>query len=135
MDIDDFNSLFEKVMDKISNENKNIYLIGDFNLDLLQIEEESKIEDFYNLISSNLLIPHITIPTRITAISKSLIDNIFSNNLEFQSAKSGNITVSISDHMPQFLIVPMTIKRVIKKQKIYKRDIKNMDQCKLEEIT
>ena len=100
MDIDDFNSLFEKVMVKISNENKNIYLIGDFNLDLLQIEEESKIEDFYNLISSNLLIPHITIPTRITATSKSLIDNIFSNNLEFQSAKSGNITVSISDHMP-----------------------------------
>ena len=96
-------------MDKISYENKEFYLLGDFNLDLLQIDDESKIDDFYNIISSNFLVPHITIPTRITSTSKTLIDNIFSNNLEFQSAKSGNITVSISDHMPQYLIIPKII--------------------------
>ena len=127
MDIDEFNSLFEKSMDKISYENKEFYLLGDFNLDLLQIDDESRIEDFYNIISSNFLVPHITIPTRITSTSKTLIDNIFSNNLEFQSTKSGNITVSISDHLPQFLKIPKTINRVLNKHKIYKRDIKNMD--------
>jgi len=94
MDIDEFNSLFETVMDKISTENKEFYLRGDFDLNLLQIDDENKIDDFYNIISSNLLVPHITIPTRITSTSKTLIDNIFSNNLDFSSTKSGNITVS-----------------------------------------
>ena len=128
MDIDEFNSLFEDVMDRISYENKEFYLLGDFNLDLLKIDDESKIDDFYNIISSNFLVPHITIPTRITSTSKTLIDNIFSNNFEFLNAKSGNITVSISDHMPQLLKVPKIINRVLNKQKIYKRDIKNMDK-------
>ena len=80
MDIDEYNSLFEKVMDKISYENKEFYLLGDFNLDLLQMDDDSKIDDFYNIISSNFLVPHITIPTRVTSTSKTLIDNIFSNN-------------------------------------------------------
>ena len=34
MDIDYFDSLFEEVMEKISAENKDIFLLGDFNLDL-----------------------------------------------------------------------------------------------------
>ena len=128
MDIDDFNSLFETTIEKISSENKDFYLLGDFNLDLLKIEEENKIEDFYNIISANLLVPHITIPTRITETSKTLIDNIFSNNFNFLNLKSGNITVSISDHMPQFLIVPNSVNRVCYKQKIFKRDTKNIDK-------
>ena len=131
MDIDEFNSLFEILMEKLSNENKEIYLIGDFNLDLLKIDDENKIEEFYNIISSNLLVPHITIPTRITPNSKTLIDNIFSSNLDFLRAKSGNITVTISDHMPQFLLTPKTINRVYNKQKIYKRDTKNIDRDNL----
>ncbi len=57
MDIDEYNSLFEKVMDKISYENKEFYLLGDFNLDLLQMDD-SKIDDFYSIISSNFLVPH-----------------------------------------------------------------------------
>ena len=117
MDIDDFNSIFETAIEKISNENKEFYLLGDFNLDLLKIDDDTKIEDFYNIISSNLLAPHITIPTRVTLTSKTLIDNIFSNNFDFSSLKSGNITVSISDHMPQFLIVPKSLNRICHKRK------------------
>ena len=112
MDIDEFNFLCEYLMEKFSKENKEIYLIGDFDLDLLKIDDKNEIEHFYNIISSNLLVPHITIPTRITPTSKTLIDNIFSNNLDFVRAKSGNITITISDHMPQFIIISKTINRV-----------------------
>ena len=128
MDIDEFNILFECLMEKISKENKELYLIGDFNLDLLKIDDENEIEDFYNIISSNLLVPHITIPTRITQISKTLIDNIFSNNLDFARIKSGNITITISDHMPQFIIIPKNIKRVSNKHLMFKRDTKHIDK-------
>ena len=39
-------------------------------------------------------------PTRITPNSRTLIDIIFSNKQNFVHAVSGNLTVSISDHLP-----------------------------------
>ena len=44
-------------------------------------------------------------PTRLTSHSKTLIDNSFSNVLSCE-AISGNITATISDHIPQFLFAP-----------------------------
>ena len=44
--------------------------------------------------------------TRITGEFDTLIDNIFSNNHNFSLGVSGNLPVSISDHLPQILIVP-----------------------------
>ena len=41
------------------------------------------ISTYYNLIISNLFIPRITLPTRITSHSQTLIDNIFSNDPNF----------------------------------------------------
>ena len=46
----------------------------------------------------------ITKPTRITAHSATLIDNIFTNNTTV-SSKSGLIISDISDHLPIFSIV------------------------------
>ena len=48
--------------------------------------------------------PQITLPTRVTEKSATLIDNIFVNNPSFKYL-SGNITTSISDHLPQFIIL------------------------------
>ena len=58
MDIDEFIVFFEQIMEKISAENKEIYLLGDFNIDLLKIDDESKIDEFYNAICMNFLVPH-----------------------------------------------------------------------------
>ena len=54
---------------------------------------------------SNSLVPYITLPTRITPRSKTLIDNIFFNEIN-EAAISGNLTTNISDHHAQFLITP-----------------------------
>ena len=52
----------------------------------------------------NFLQPHILQPTRfINKQTPSLIDNIYSNNLE-NNCISGNITSKISDHLPNFII-------------------------------
>ena len=64
--------------------------------------------------------PHITLPTRITSTS-TLIDNIFSNNLNFVHAVSGNLTVSIC------LVVSKDNTKIINKQKLFKRE-KNFDK-------
>ena len=57
---------------------------GDFNIDLLKIENDDSIKDFYNSLTLNLFVPHITLPTRITSHSQTLIDNIFSNDHNFE---------------------------------------------------
>ena len=74
--------------------------IGDYNIDLLKTDDDDNIDEYYNIISSNFLVPHITLPIRITSTSRTLIDNIYSNNLNFVHAVSGNRAVSISDHLP-----------------------------------
>ena len=45
------------------------------------------------------------VSTTITIHSKVLIDNIFSNVVSYEVI-SGNITATISDHLPQFLFAP-----------------------------
>ena len=110
MDIDDFNEYLKNLLKKLDREKKLIYLMGDFNLDLLQTENNDKIGEYYDLLTSHLFVPHITLPTRITSTSKTLIDNIFSNDPDFSNGISGNFTFSISDHLPQFLILPGEMK-------------------------
>ena len=98
MSIDCFNkTFFNEFIEKISYENKISYLSDDFNIDLLKIENDDSIKDFYNSLTSNLFVP-IILPTRITSHSQTLIDNIFSNDSNFEEGVSGNFTFSICDH-------------------------------------
>ena len=107
MEIDDFNSNFsEQLITKLSHENKTSYLLGDMNIDLLKTDSDESTNSYYNILTSNLFTPHITLPTRITSHSKTLIDNIFSNDPNFNQGVSGNFIFSISDHLPQFLLMP-----------------------------
>ena len=115
-------------MNKISKENKNIFLCGDFNIDLMKTGEDTLVDNFFELITTNLLVPHIIIPTRITSHSRTLIDNIFSNSINFSQGLSGNLTTSISDHLPQFLIIPTENTKAPTKHNLYKRDFQNFDR-------
>ena len=69
-----------------------------------------------------MVLPYIIQPTRITSHSKSITDNIFSNYIS-QEIISGNLTSTISDHLPQFLIAPHTFSNPPnKKASIFERD-------------
>ena len=109
MDICTFNDHnLNPLLDNLSkNTNKTIVLLGDFNIVLLNFDTSEYASTFLNL-ASNSLQPQIPLPTRISSNSKSLIDNIFCNipNPLIKSAMSGNISSSISDHLPQFFIRP-----------------------------
>ena len=99
MDVLDFNSLINQLLDKISNEQKQFFLLGDFNINLLNYTEHQPTNEFLDSLASNSIIPYILQPTRITSHSKTLTDNVFSNVFSFE-AISGNITATISDHLP-----------------------------------
>ena len=102
--VDKFNDYINQTMEKISKENKLIFLIGDFNINLLNYESHGETNDFINTMISHYLLPHILHPTRVTDHSATVIDNIFSNNSSYETT-SGNIITQISDHFPQFLIL------------------------------
>lgn len=123
MKISDFNENYMlPLLDKISKIDKKCFLVGDFNIDLLKKESKTPVFDFYENMTSYFFSPFILQPTRITPHSKTLIDNIFFNALEFQTF-SGNLTVEISDHLIQFLVLTDFQKYVSSyPQNVYKRD-------------
>ena len=128
MEVNDFNENYlNPLMDKLDDK-KNVFLLGDFNIDLIKNEIDTETLTFLDTITSNLFVPHIIHPTRITPHSKTLIDNIFSNSPNFSQGKSGNMTLSISDHLAQFLIIPLDFNYIPRKINLYKRDTKNFDR-------
>jgi hypothetical protein len=64
-------------MAKISKENKSCYLMGDFNMNLLNYQSHNQTNEFLDIMYSNMFFPLITRPTRITSHTATLIDNIF----------------------------------------------------------
>ena len=82
----------------------------------------SQKNDLLDSLASNSFIPYILHPTRITSHSKTLIDNIFSNYISHEII-SGNITATISDHLPQFSFVPNILSNPsTQKSNFYERD-------------
>ena len=113
---------------KLAEENKNKYITGDFNFDLLQVANHTDTFDFLELMMTQLLMPTITIPTRITPVNNSLIDNIFTNDIN-PDMVTGNLTTGISDHLPSFIIIPRQNQNYLpKKHNIMKRDFKKFDK-------
>ena len=106
MDLNEFNDYYlNELLYKLSSENKSVILLGDFNVDLMKYDNHST-NEFLDSLSLHLFLPHITQPTRIRDSSKTLIiDNIFSKTL-IENTISGNLTGTISDHLPQFIILP-----------------------------
>lgn len=70
-----FISKIIEIQDKISNENKTAYLMGDYNINLLNFVTHQKTNDFIDNVISQGFIPHITKPTRITSYSATHIDH------------------------------------------------------------
>ena len=129
MEVNKFNRLFLNTLSEnlLSEKNKEIVLLGDFNIDLLKYEKDHNTADFLDQMYSASLVPHITSPTRITSHSRTLIDNIFSTDIS-ENAISGNIVTSISDHLAQFLFLPIDQLKTNNNKNIYQRNFKSFNQ-------
>ena len=94
---------FNEVLNKITKENNICYLMGDFNVNLMNYQTKNLTGEFLDSIYSNLSCPLINRPTRITAHSATLIDNIITSNIDADNT-NGLLFTGISDHLPIFLI-------------------------------
>ena len=130
MDLTDFNSNYLKnLLEKISKEQKSVFLLEDFNINLLNYNVQNPTNGFLDSPASNSFLPYILQSTRITSHSSTTqIDNIFANVI-LPDSLSGNLTATTSDHLPQFLIVPNTLSNPpSNKFNIYEKDWSNFDQ-------
>jgi len=100
---DVFLEYLSNVLEEISRSNKNIIVMGDFNIDLLHYESCSYSQTLLDLTQSLSFFPTIDKPTRVYGTSATLIDNIFSNDLD-NFHISGNIVSDVSDHFIQICI-------------------------------
>ena len=140
-DIPFFQRTLEKNMKKLTSnkyKNANFYIVGDFNADVLRIDEFHNISDFIDMMYSYNAIMLVNNPTRFPIGnqpgSPSLLDHFYTNDPE--SIKNfGIITNAISpDHYGLLAIIENT--NSLKKKKlppVFIRDYKNANISALRE--
>ena len=95
-DLQIFNDKFVDTLEILQSKRLQTYLCGDYSIDLLKIFQKNQ----YNIFFENLIIagfqPKLSLPTRLTSHSATLIENIFCNRID--NNESGIIINHISDH-------------------------------------
>ena len=115
------------LFEKLSLENNTTVLLGEFNANLLNYDIDRDISGFINSTYCNSLLRHIKSSTRITARSKTLIDNIVSNAYD-STFTSGNLLTTLSDHNAQFLFLENQIRTNKNIERQYYRDFNAMEK-------
>ena len=106
-EVSDFtNNFITPLLDKLSNENKDIMIMGDFNINLITYNDDKNTGNFLDTMFSQSFLPYITTPTRITRNTKTFINNIYYNK-PLSNIISRNLSSIISDRLIQFLIEPI----------------------------
>ena len=93
------------ILHYLSRSKSEAVIAGDFNTDLLKLNENDNFNDFFDTMTAHTFYPKITLPTRFTDRTCTLIDNFF---CKFSDASTecitGNLTNHIiSDHQPYFI--------------------------------
>ena len=79
-EVSDFmNNYIMPLLDKLSKENKDIMIMGDFSINLINYNDDKNTGNFLDTMFSQSLLPYITTPTRMTRSTKTLMDNIYYN--------------------------------------------------------
>ena len=104
-DTDHFDIALNNILNQI-NDNTLAIIAGDINMNLID-EERDDVNTYLNNLFDKNFIPCITLPTRITYHSATLIDHIFikcPKKLIQNKCSSGNLITDLSDHLANFTI-------------------------------
>ena len=94
------------VISRLGNNTHNVILVGDYNIDLLSLENRETYQQYLDMFISNSFFPKLTFPTRFSKTRGTLIDQIFCK-LTSSTLKchSGIILSNASDHLPYFTCI------------------------------
>ena len=95
----------------------------------MKYDKHTGTNEFIDSLSSDMYLPYILYPTRVTGHLQTITDNIFSNYVS-KEAVCGNLTSTISDHLPQISFIPsMFPDNPTTKSNIFERSWKNFNQA------
>ncbi len=66
---------FHQFYKNLKKKNSEIIFTGDFNIDLLKINDKHVISEYFDMLTSHSFYPKITVPTRMTNNNGTLIEN------------------------------------------------------------
>ena len=96
-----FNENMSSLLNALENENKYCYLMGDYNINLLNYGKHKETSEFVDLIHSYPFISLINKPTRLASQNATLIDNIFANFYNhIENTFQCLFFSDVSDHCP-----------------------------------
>ena len=108
-EIKTFQRSLETTLEKVARKKTPCIIAGDLNIDLIKYSSHADTKAYIDSIVANGFMPVITLPTRITAKSATLIDHIYyyegKNMKRDISTKSGNLTVEITDHLSNYVFL------------------------------
>jgi Reverse transcriptase (RNA-dependent DNA polymerase)/Endonuclease/Exonuclease/phosphatase family len=115
-----FLDLFSNLCNELLLSGRQIYMLGDFNINVLDYGVVQSCTDYIDLLFSFGFIQLVVNPTRCTPSSATLIDHVITNNCP-SSADSVILLTKISDHFP-VIHFKRTCKTTIQPKKIEFRD-------------
>ena len=80
-DLEVCENYFQSILSHNSIRNKNVILAGDFNINVLDFEQNKKVQNFVNLMFQFGLVPTINKSTRVTNKTISAIDHIITSSI------------------------------------------------------
>ena len=100
----------EPILQDLNSHNSVVFMCGDFNINILKINDEKHFADFLDTMLAYSFYPQITFPTRLNNTSgATLIDNIYHKlSSRLNKTMSGIITDPMSDHFPYFMCLNIT---------------------------
>ena len=105
-DLNSFINEFGYIISSLENNNSHLIFAGDFNINLLKLNENDTYSNFFDTLISHSLYPLITLPTRFTRTNGTLIDNFFCKLCKYVlESTAGILTKRFSDHQPYFMML------------------------------
>ena len=102
-------------------------MTGNLNMNLLDFEQNKKVQNFLNIMFGHSMMPVINKPTHVNKNTATAIDHIFINSVTATKFKTGILKLDISDRFPIFFVADFNIQ--IKETKecfICRRDLSDI---------
>ncbi len=94
------------ILDILQTNHNEAIIAGDFNIDLLKINDKHVVSDYFNMFTCHTFYLKITLPTRLSNNHGTLIDNIFCKLTETTLDTTSDILIKkFSDHQPYFTLL------------------------------
>ena len=103
--VEKFLELLDANLNRLSrHKNKNVTLVGDFNVDLIKHDTDIHSQNLINLTAGYGFAQIVSLPTRITDHSATLIDHVYTNQVHSVST-ARVVSLDISDHLGTYVCI------------------------------